>query len=241
MSDANKLMKLQLHETGQDCKCRNKCFDKVSDDERKQVIKRMSCFKSHDEINIYLSGLISICQVERRRPRKDEKVAVFRDVTNRFIVRVKKNDEVLDITVCKKGFLSIHGIGVGKLNHLLQKLKANPDPPRDGRGQHDNRPHKTDTETLNKLHNHINSSQSRNSHYSLKKSNKVYLSEELNINKMHEMFLQKHPEEVTNVSYETYRTVLNRDFNISFGYPRSDTCSYCDAFVAKQKCLSRNS
>ena len=30
------------------------------------------------------------------------------------------------------------------------------------------------------------------------------------------------------VSYETYRKILNNDFNISFGYPRIDTCSKCN-------------
>uniref|UniRef100_A0A1B6DGZ0 DUF7869 domain-containing protein n=1 Tax=Clastoptera arizonana TaxID=38151 RepID=A0A1B6DGZ0_9HEMI len=41
----------------------------------------------------------------------------------------------------------------------------------------------------------------------------------------------------TKVSYESYRTIFNRDFNIGFGYPRSDTCSYCDAFKARQTAL----
>lgn len=139
--------------------------------------------------------------------------------------------------MCKKGFQSIHDIGLGKLNYPLQKLKANPDPPRDGRGLHDNRPRKTDKDTLEKVHNHIKSFPSRYNHYSLTKTNKVYLSENLNIKQMHEMFLLVHPEEACNVSYENYRTILNRDFNISFGYPRSDRCSYCDVFLAKQKCL----
>lgn len=43
--------------------------------------------------------------------------------------------------------------------------------------------------------------------------------------------------ENTKISYESDRTIFNRDFNIGFGYPRSDTCSYCDAFKAKQTAL----
>ena len=27
--------------------------------------------------------------------------------------------------------------------------------------------------------------------------------------------------------------IFNTEFNISFGYPRSDTCSTCDKFIAK--------
>lgn len=39
------------------------------------------------------------------------------------------------------------------------------------------------------------------------------------------------------MSYETYRQIFNKDFNISFGYPRSDTCSSCDQFLALLKLL----
>lgn len=37
------------------------------------------------------------------------------------------------------------------------------------------------------------------------------------------------------VSYETYRNVFNKKFNVSFGYPRSDTCSTCN--VHTNKCI----
>ena len=40
------------------------------------------------------------------------------------------------------------------------------------------------------------------------------------------MFNHLHPD--LQVSYETYRKIFNSDFNISFGYPRTDTCSKCD-------------
>ena len=33
--------------------------------------------------------------------------------------------------------------------------------------------------------------------------------------------------------YEVYRRILNTEFNISFGYPRKDTCSKCDELNAK--------
>ncbi|XP_072401358.1 uncharacterized protein [Diabrotica undecimpunctata] len=39
------------------------------------------------------------------------------------------------------------------------------------------------------------------------------------------------------VSYEFYRGIFNTKFNISFGYPRSDTCSECDKFLAEMKSL----
>ncbi|KAF6017297.1 hypothetical protein EB796_024364 [Bugula neritina] len=35
------------------------------------------------------------------------------------------------------------------------------------------------------------------------------------------------------VSHETYHNLLYGNFNISFGYPRKDTCSTCDELVLK--------
>ena len=34
------------------------------------------------------------------------------------------------------------------------------------------------------------------------------------------------------MSYESYRNLFNTEYNIGFGYPRKDTCSVCDEFIA---------
>lgn len=68
------------------------------------------------------------------------------------------------------------------------------------------------------------------------KQKKMYLPEELNIKKMYTMYKEKFPDNP--ISYETYRAIFNTKFNISFGYPRSDTCSSCDEFVAKLAVLN---
>lgn len=64
----------------------------------------------------------------------------------------------------------------------------------------------------------------------------MYLPEDLNV-KMFIMFKEKHPTIV--VSYETYRCILNLEFNISFGYPCTDTCTTCDEFLNKLKHLQK--
>ncbi|KAK9679771.1 hypothetical protein QE152_g39725 [Popillia japonica] len=50
------------------------------------------------------------------------------------------------------------------------------------------------------------------------------------------MYVEQSPS-VKPVSYETYRNIFLKDFNIGFGYPRSDTCSYCDATKVKVESL----
>ncbi|XP_050306919.1 uncharacterized protein LOC126743746 [Anthonomus grandis grandis] len=97
--------------------------------------------------------------------------------------------------------------------------------PIDKRGRHLNRKHKLSVETKNKILEYIKSFKARSSHYSLNKTKRIYLSAELNVKKMYDMFKEKFPQ--VKASYETYRSIFCK-FNISFGYSRSDTCSFCD-------------
>ncbi|GFR58813.1 vitamin B12-dependent ribonucleotide reductase [Elysia marginata] len=45
------------------------------------------------------------------------------------------------------------------------------------------------------------------------------------------LFKQQIP--YSTISYESYRSILNTKFNISFSYPRADTCSKCNEIAAK--------
>lgn len=47
---------------------------------------------------------------------------------------------------------------------------------------------------------------------------------------MHKMYSDKFPN-------EAYRQIFVKDFNVSFGYPRSDTCSACNQHIVKLKSL----
>ena len=53
----------------------------------------------------------------------------------------------------------------------------------DGRGKHSNRPHKFSNETKLCVDEFLQSLKGRKSHYSLKDTDKIYLSEELNMSK----------------------------------------------------------
>lgn len=103
--------------------------------------------------------------------------------------------------------------------------------PKDGRGQHSNRKHCVTSEALEAVRQHISSFKGERSHYSLKTSKKVYLPPDLNISKMYELFKKSYPTQ--SVSYEKYRLVFNTEFNVGFGCPRMDTCSYCDRHAAE--------
>lgn len=78
---------------------------------------------------------------------------------------------------------------------------------------------------------HIQSFAARKLHYSLKDNpNRKYLPANLNVSKMHNMFKEKYR---IRISYKIYWKIFHEEFNIKFGYPRSDMCSFCESVQQK--------
>ena len=104
------------------------------------------------------------------------------------------------------------------------------------------------------MRNHIKSFPRQTSHYSRQDAPlKRFLNPDLNISRMYNLYLEAHEPAVLNrekeivkakqerifplplkikpvVTEHRYRMVFNRDFNLGFGLPRSDTCATCDKF-----------
>lgn len=235
LKDVGKKLRAQSHEQGNPCNCKMKCFENIMGNERSKIIIDFNSLACWDRQTIHLAGLISVFEISRRRPRQNENEASFRQKTFKYKVRVFKNDNLEEVYVCQKAFLSLHGISKKRLENIQKSLKKSGAAPTDMRGKHENRPKKLSSETKECVVTHISSFKGRESHYSMKKTQKVYLPEELNVQKMHAMYREKYP--LNLVSYETYRTIFCENFNIAFGYPRSDTCSTCDQFTATVKSL----
>lgn len=228
MRDVAKKLKIQSHEAGAACNCRFKCFEKVglTLEIRDTILRQFNLLKTTDEQNSYLCGLISITPVKKRRPKIPSESSKSRDVSCKYKVRSAENDVVFEWEVCRKAFKSIHGIKEKKIEYLINELKKTGCSPKDQRGKHSNRPHKITDKTTDIIKKHINSFNGRGAHYSLRDTSKKYLPDDLNISVMHKMFKTKYPD--IKCSYESYRAIMQSNFNISFGYPRTDTCSFCD-------------
>ncbi|XP_074035892.1 uncharacterized protein [Leptinotarsa decemlineata] len=232
IQDVMKKVRLASHEQGPACLCKRlRCFEVTTNEQRMTILSHFNNLPTNNEQNSYLCSLISVTPVQRRRNRKSEEEAVFHDSVFSYKIRVEEDDRIVETSVCYKAFLSIHGISKGKLEHLQKALKNRGTAPKDKRGQHSSKIRSLPDSTYQHVFDHISSFKGRLSHYSLNDSKKLYLPEELNITKMFNMFKLVHPTE--KISYETYRNIFNTKFNISFGYPRSDTCSTCDRFTAE--------
>lgn len=65
------------------------------------------------------------------------------------------------------------------------------------------------------------------SHYGRNKSRRLYLPATLNVNKMWKMYNQTQSKEYQ-VSYAYFHKIFSCHFNLGFGSPATDTCSYCE-------------
>lgn len=220
---------------------------------------------TYDEQNLYLTGLMirketkkSVGHKRKSNPtlgKFGKKVGRPPAEESSFSVEYQiRNEKGLNRKVYQKAFLLIHGFGKRRLEVLRKKMPVGltiPEP--DCRGKHTNRPAKISEELREKVREHIMSFPTRQSHYSRHDNpGRLYLSPDLSIAKMYQMFLAKHDpayvahlekkrealirhEEACSseikpiVSEHYYHDVFVSEFNLRFGYPRSDTCGTCDS------------
>ena len=116
----------------------------------------------------------------------------------------------------------------------------------DMRGRHLNRSHQVSESNLATVKVHIKSFLARESHYSRKDTTRKYVAPELSVATMYDNCIFRNTKWMyTKESYlgrnrsqrsvEIYCHTYNTCFNLSFGTPRSDTCSACDELKIKMQ------
>lgn len=219
LTDVTKRLRAQTFEIGEDCHCKKECFARVNLNERLTLIGAFNKLGSESDEpwnaqSLYLSRLITINSVKRRRPRKDGYIDEFLDRLHQcactYKVQICRDGKVEEIPICRKAFISLHGITKKRIDTIQRSLKLNGEAPKDQRGVHKNRPHKISENTLTTVYNHIKSFDRRTN---VNRNEKFYLPEDLTIKKMYKMYTGKYKN--TKISYETYRTIFNTKFNLS--------------------------
>ena len=240
MKDVMKKLRASSNEIGENCRCfRYKCFQVISPEERQRIISNFNKLGDYNKQNQYLSGLISVVPVQRRRNRQDDGETGNHVSSYCYRVRVRVDDGTLqDVTVCHKAFLSLHGVTNRRFQTLKKQLIEFGEAQLDGRGKHKSRVNLLPEETKARVFNFIKSLRGRKSHYSLKDSARLYLPEELDKAKLHRIYNESNKEHT--VGLTTFREIFDGNFNISFGYPRKDTCSSCDIMKSEISILEDN-
>ena len=164
---------------------------------------------------------------KRRRARTKERAA--KGISIEYFV--KKNTKC--IQVCQKCFCQILDIKKGRIQNIMKSFLTTGQQRIDNRGGDHKKflyQHKRKSVT-----NFIKTLRGSYSHYARgKSSNRLYMSCELSIKKLWQMYNDKVNSELQ-VKQTFFRNIFNRNFNIGFGSPRKDVCSTCLSLDEKIK------
>ena len=182
--------------------------------------------KSYNEQQSFLRPLIRPALVKRRRHGTYEDPSDSRrQRTFKYLLILNNTSEV---QVCKKTFCETFGVAQRRVQLLAQRILTGYIDVKDKRGG--SRP-KRDGVWKQKIHDYIESIPARKSHYGREDNrSRKYLSPDLNVSKLYRGFIEKYTvdDKKPPVSRQWFHDIFLRDFNLSFGSPRVDTCSACD-------------
>ena len=216
-------------------KCRYKCSENFSDDDREQMCKQFYELADYSRQKDFIINHVMEMptKTEVKNSQKHRQVSrAFYLTNNGKRIRVCGNFfcKTLDLKIrsVQKYFIVHRGsIGLGSVV--------------DGRGRHAP-PNKTADWKLNLIRKHIESFPTMESHYCRADSTRLYLDAKLTISKMYAAFVPFFRENLPSLvalangsvkqdvsvpSEKTYRTVFCCEYNLSFFVPRKDQCAVC--------------
>nr|CAH7734043.1 unnamed protein product [Callosobruchus chinensis]CAH7744959.1 unnamed protein product [Callosobruchus chinensis]CAH7757061.1 unnamed protein product [Callosobruchus chinensis]CAH7763913.1 unnamed protein product [Callosobruchus chinensis] len=120
--------------------------------------------------------------------------------------------------------MAVYNVGQRRLNTICKKLQSGDEVIKENRGG-DTRTSKF-LEKLNAVKSFISQLQGNESHYGRNKSRRIYVSSEYNISVLWQLYNKNSPDSLK-VNYKYFSRVFNKYFNIGFGSPATDICSYC--------------
>ncbi|XP_058442947.1 uncharacterized protein LOC131438653 isoform X2 [Malaya genurostris] len=208
------------------CNCfRLKCFEQYTDKIRTSILKQFLKLRTSGQ-NQFISNHVLVKPVHGSRVLNSRRT--FTRIYHLPALNGRRR-------VCKKMFQNTLDIKDKKVRWLSEKTIANGGMcPDDERTQSRNPCVLSDSQ-IKFIKDHISSFPSCDSHYSREKSSKVFLSSDLSVAKMFDLFkelcLMKN---LPIVSYSTYHKIF-KQMNLSFRKPRVDTCNYCDELQIRRR------
>ena len=223
VSTSGKMVAAKNSQVDVDCKCPLKCSDKINTERQNELRKQFYDMADWSVQTAYVCAQVKV-----------NKIAV--KYTKNFNSRRKNskyyylsNTSGNDVRVCKVFFQKVLSLSDGRIARATShKLEGMPHTDQRGRHTPHNKTPDCDTEHAAEF---IRKFQTYTSHYSRAKNpNRLYLSPDLNLSKMYEMYENHCCEERIEkpVSQHVFRRIFNEKFNLSFHPPHQDTCKTCD-------------
>jgi hypothetical protein len=128
--------------------------------------------------------------------------------------------------VCRVLFLNILGISEKKVRSVLSNVTEAGTIPKERRGGRSKLQKESDEQKMTAVQCHINRFPRMESHYCRASSSCEYLSPQLNLTKIFNMYCQ---EDNPKVSFSFYQKVFST-MNLKFHVPKKDLCGLCDTY-----------
>ena len=137
--------------------------------------------------------------------------------------------------LCKTALCNVYQIGRGRLEAVSKRMAKKDTSTLEGK--HCNGPIRTSADKIDEVMTYINLFPSESSYHSRKQNhNRQYLAPHLTIPKMYDVYREWCIKEKSSpISQRCYRDIFCTRFNLSFGSPKSDTCSKCDTSDGNEK------
>lgn len=165
--------------------------------------------------------------VKRRRP-KNELHSKKQFQTKYFINGI----DGTFIPVCQVTFLNALNISRSRVQRVVENFMKSGTPPKENRGG-DYKANKYEDKRLAVI-DFIKTLKCQESHYCRGSSTRQYLSSELSINKLFNMFNNQAAPNVK-VKRTFFWKIFSTNFNLGFGHPLTDACSRCIQLTLKIK------
>ena len=207
--------------------CRKSCV--ISPAIQKELFEKYWSLGSRDQRAVFVGNLINQENKKRERKNTATEKPKTRMLSHVYFFEVNGKRE----KVCKNCFKSTLDETDGFIRTVLQKKQQSMSGvlEADRRGRH-TPSHKTSSDVVDAVKDHIKSFPAYQSHYTRKTNDKRILQSSLNLTKMFALY-----KESVQTQYVS-RTIYEREFHkmkLTFKRPQQDTCHTCDGLRMKIK------
>lgn len=204
------------------CPCPLKCHEVINMERQVKIFKDFYALGSFDLQSAFLFSSIKVVPKNRSYAGESQKR------TNTRLYHLI-NDAGEEKRVCKLFYLKTLQVSNGRVDRVLKNKGNLSMPPKDRRGKFPPA-NKIPTEKINEVMEFISKFPSYQSHYSRKKTERKFLSPNLNLRIMFNLYKESVEQPL---SESMFRKVFNEKFNLSFHPLVTDSCKKCDGFNVK--------
>ncbi|XP_022824803.1 uncharacterized protein LOC111355254 [Spodoptera litura] len=210
--------------------CKMKCSEKFDTDIRKNIFNKFWELADHTRQWEFINNFTE----KNNKKRITTEGPSRRQFTTKYFLPIPADNTLITRQqVCLKTFLNTFCITDQFVRTAHSKLSQEGITLTDNRGKHSNHPNVVDTAMVKSVCDHVASFQPVESHYTRKDTTKLYLDNNLNMNRMFSLYKEWDQFSTYSNPAQTlrqYRDIINANMNVGFFIPKKDICDKCHSY-----------